>query len=99
MVTWFGPGSGMSISSITNGPPCSTCMAALLFMTVSPRFDQAPDHTCPDSCLEKHIRWAGAGRGTGKNRTVPAHQTHEDSRHRGQGATSCILALVVRVTH
>lgn len=25
----------MSISSITNGPPCSTCRAALLFMTIS----------------------------------------------------------------
>src|SRR5262245_3138967 len=31
----------MSISSITKGPPGSTCMAALLFMTVSLSIDQA----------------------------------------------------------
>jgi hypothetical protein len=48
-VTRFGPGSGMSIYSTTNGPPYSTCMAALLFTTVC--FDRSSRCPYVSQCL------------------------------------------------
>src|SRR5262247_3361731 len=57
----------MSISSITNGPPCSTCMAALLFMTVS--FDRSSP--CPYLSQHlpqqtRHVRQYGEPEGFGR---------------------------------